>query len=367
MLLPFARDVPSAVKRNDREFGATMTMDELAAKFVRVETQPAPLCGSFSIDRHAARDFQAYVAAATRFSVARAGLLYGTVDGETHDVRVEAIYEPPQDATPAGVTLTRGDDEAVADFVAGELGLVKASGRRGGVRGGKRARRRAPSTRPLSPPQVGWVLAQSAAPRDYILSDVEVRQAAALHTEVGPHAVTAVVSTAPPDADAPPGALGDVHFEAFQVSAQCARLAAGGWLAPPAAGSPAGTTAIVNPADPLLALPAIVGGKDAKEVDNDYFLVPVPIRDHGGPLGRARGFAVENRLTPQGPAQLAAFLADSKSGPRETRYADFHLLLWLAKQPQLGPDDVSAIARTVAAGEPVGEGYDLILESLAAG
>lgn len=204
-------------------------------------------------------------------------------------------------------------------------------------------------------------------PRDYILSDLEIRQAAALHTEIGPHAVTAVVSVAPPPADAPAGALGDVHFEAFQVSAQCARLAADGWLAPPEGGSPAGTTRIVNPADPSLALPAIVGGKDAKEVDNDYFLVPVPIRDHGGPLGRERGFAVENRLTPQGSVELASFLADAKRAPRETRYADFHLLLWLAKQPQLGAEDVGAIARAVAAGEPVGEGYELILESLAAG
>lgn len=42
----------------------------------------------------------------------------------------------------------------------------------------------------------------------------------------------------------------------------------------------------------------IVAGKDVGEVDNDYFLVPVKILDHDGPLGTA--FPIENRLLPQG-------------------------------------------------------------------
>ena len=93
--------------------------------------------------------------------------------------------------------------------------------------------------------------------------------------------------------------------------------------------------------------------------------MPVPIRDHGGPLRAS--FAVENRLLPQGAAELAAFLASAKRQPAPLRFADFHLLLWLAKQPSLSHADVAAIAASVAAGEPVGEGYTLILESLAQG
>lgn len=38
--------------------------------------------------------------------------------------------------------------------------------------------------------------------------------------------------------------------------------------------------------------------KDLGEVDNDYFLIPVGIRDHES--GLASSFPVENRLLPQG-------------------------------------------------------------------
>lgn len=38
-------------------------------------------------------------------------------------------------------------------------------------------------------------------------------------------------------------------------------------------------------------------GKDADEVDNDYFLCPVPITSHDGML--RTDFPVENRLLPQ--------------------------------------------------------------------
>ena len=48
----------------------------------------------------------------------------------------------------------------------------------------------------------------------------------------------------------------------------------------------------------------IVAGKDVGEVDTDYLLLPVSIRDHEGPLGAS--FPIENRLLPQGarPAWL---------------------------------------------------------------
>lgn len=46
----------------------------------------------------------------------------------------------------------------------------------------------------------------------------------------------------------------------------------------------------------------IVAGKDVGEVDTDYLLLPVSIRDHEGTLGAS--FPIENRLLPQG-ARLA--------------------------------------------------------------
>lgn len=53
-----------------------------------------------------------------------------------------------------------------------------------------------------------------------------------------------------------------------------------------------------NPKEPSNKSPVIVAGKDVGEVDNDYFLVPVKILDHDGPLGTT--FPIENRLLPQG-------------------------------------------------------------------
>jgi hypothetical protein len=38
------------------------------------------------------------------------------------------------------------------------------------------------------------------------------------------------------------------------------------------------------------------------QVDNDYFLIPLSIRDHEGPLLTA--FPTENRLLPQGGCQV---------------------------------------------------------------
>lgn len=240
--------------------------------------------------------------------------------------------------------------------------------------------------------KVGWILAQSRKARDFIVSDSELRQMSGIQDEVGPAAVTAVVSCAPVEgeddgeiaASAAATKAADVHFEAFQVSAQCVRLNRDGWLKPgnddgksndgdgngngeasTSTPPPSGVSRLVDPIEPKKKNPVIVAGKDASEVDNDYFLVPVPIRDHGGPLRSS--FAVENRLLPQGPAELAAFLASAKRQPAPLRFADFHLLLWLAKQPSLSHADVAAIAASVATGEPVGEGYTLILESLAQG
>lgn len=61
---------------------------------------------------------------------------------------------------------------------------------------------------------------------------------------------------------------------------------------------PCTQTSLSNTQDPKNQTPVIVAGKDQGEVDNDYFLIPVPISDHQGPLENA--FPVENRLLGQG-------------------------------------------------------------------
>ena len=122
--------------------------------------------------------------------------------------------------------------------------------------------------------------------------------------------------------------------QAFQVSEQCVRLWREGWFQPEA--KPSGSSVLRNPRDLKDAAPVIVAGKDAGEVDNDYFLIPVGIRDHEGPLAAA--FPIENRLLPQGKAELRAALQRGPAGQAyAARLADFHLLLFLARQPNFEP------------------------------
>ena len=46
--------------------------------------------------------------------------------------------------------------------------------------------------------------------------------------------------------------------------------------------------------------------------------------------------------------------------------SDFHLLLWLAAQPHFDmASDMTPIAGAVADHQPIGEGYKMIVESLA--
>ena len=78
--------------------------------------------------------------------------------------------------------------------------------------------------------------------------------------------------------------------------------------------------------EPKQKQPVIVAGKDVKEVDNDYFLIPVKIMDHEGPLKTS--FPIENRLLPQGVATPAIRPA------AEMLLCDTHILCHTAQQQQ---------------------------------
>jgi nuclear protein localization family protein 4 len=98
-------------------------------------------------------------------------------------------------------------------------------------------------------------------------------------------------------------------------------------------------------------------------VDNDYFLVPVAVKDHEAPLENK--FPVENRLLPQGPAELKAHLQARRAAPYWARIADFHLLLFLARQPNLEPGEVGALVDAARDHAAVPEGFQLIVDSMA--
>lgn len=325
------RDVQPAVKRTvleKRPFGMHMTVEELVAKQTRIERQEAPHCVSVSFESHAANTFQSYISSAIGFSIKRGGILYGTVDDEKR-VQVHAIYEPPQEGSADSLILERHTtEEEKADFIADRCGWKK----------------------------VGWVFAQSTKEREFIMSTEEICQMAAMQDELGETCVTGVVAVWPSEEGHP-----EVHFEAFQVSDQCVKLWKEGWFQEQS--EPSGVTVMRDPKEPTKKDPVIVAGKDVSEVDNDYFLLPVSILDHEGPLMTV--FPVENRLLPQGKPELKQHLQKYSAKPYSERLADFHLLLYLARQPNFETTDLGLIVDAAREKTPLQEGYKIIIDSLA--
>lgn len=334
LLYHFERQV-EGVKLSEfdrRPFGAHMTVEAMVAAQTRIERQETPACASVSFDMHAANAFQSYVQSALAFSIKRGGILYGTIE-EDGGVCVNAIYEPPQEGSPDSLSMERGtDEEARADAVATAFGWVK----------------------------VGWIFTQSTKEREFVCSGEEICQMAAIQSEMGEKAVTALVAMFPPEEE---GEAPEVHFEAFQVSAQCVKLWEEGWFQVAPGEEPSGTIPVRNPKDPQDKTPIIVSRKDVGEVDADYFLVPVGIKDHEGPV--MTSFPIENRFLPQGTSELKAHLQRYSGKAYSERLGDFHLLLYLAKQPGFEEADVKALAGAVARKEPVAEGYKIIIDSLA--
>ncbi|GMP91201.1 hypothetical protein CsSME_00041994 [Camellia sinensis var. sinensis] len=224
-------------------FGRKMTMDDLIAKQMRVTRQENPHCELVSFDRDAANAFQNYVNESLAFAVKRGGVMYGTVSSEGK-VEVDFIYEPPQQGTEENLIILRDpDEEKLVEAIAMGLGMRK----------------------------VGFIFTQTISQnkKDYTLSNAEILQAAEMHGEGDlKEWVTAVVKL---EVNEDGGA--DVHFEAFQMSDMCIRLFKEGWF----------ETEIGEDDDPKLSKmkkEVVVGGKDTKEVDNDFFLVVVKIFDH---------------------------------------------------------------------------------------
>ncbi|KAJ6792475.1 NPL4-like protein 2 [Iris pallida] len=318
---------PAAPVTPAGSFGRKMTMDDLIAKQVRVSRQETGKCSSVSFDRDAANCFQMYVNGTLAFSVKRGGFMYGRVK-EDGAVEVDFVYEPPQQGSEDALLLLRdADEEALVEAIADGLGMKR----------------------------VGFVFSQAVGREgkgEYTLSAREVIQATELHAEGGIEEwVTAVVKL-----EVNEDGAADVHFEAFQMSDICVKLFKDGWF----------VTDVAEGDDPKVSRfkkDVVVGVKDVKEVDNDFFLVPVKISDHQGPLSSS--FPVENRITTVTVKALKDHLNRNKHLPFVKRISDFHLLLLLARYLDVH-SDVPMLAMCVQLQTAVSEGYQLLIESLAA-
>jgi nuclear protein localization family protein 4 len=142
------------------------------------------------------------------------------------------------------------------------------------------------------------------------------------------------------------------------------RLAKDGWIVPPVEGEPpVGVSKMVNPKEPSVSAAVIVASKDQDEVDNDYFLCPAAIASHDGRLHNV--FPLENRLTAQGKPEVREHMRATASQSYVERLTDFHLLLWLSKQPNLDSNDMILLCDAVKEAKPVMEGYRVIIDSIA--
>lgn len=306
-------------------FGKKMTMDDLIAKQMRITRQENPHCELASFDRDAANAFQHYVNESLAFAVKRGGFMYGTVS-EEGKVEVDFIYELPQQGTEEKLFLLRDpDEEKLVDAIALGLGMRK----------------------------VGFIFTQTVSQdkKDYTMSNFEILQAVELQAEGDlKEWVTAVVKL-----EVNEDGAGAVHFEAFQMSDMCVRLFKEGWF----------ERDVQEEIDPKLSRmtkEVVVGGKDTKDVDNDFFLVVVKISDHQGPLSST--FPIENRNTQVTMKALKSHMDRTKNLSFVKRISDFHLLLLLARFLDVNAD-VPALAGCVLAQATVPEGYQLLIESLA--
>jgi len=304
--------------------GKKMTVDAMIAAQTRIERQETPHCVSVSFDANAANVFQSYVNYTLGFKQVRFGWLYGTRDDEGK-ARVEVIYEPEQEGTKEDVEVLEDTlEDHNADAIAEAMGLSR----------------------------VGCIISTPKDDRDFTLSAGEVARIARFQSKYGKDFVTAVVSTFEDEDD-----NWQVSFEAFQLSDLAIKIYDRGWFTGKCASDEdgeelKGVSKLTNE--------VMVERKDVFDVDNDFFLVTVPILDHEGAISTT--FPVENRLH---PIQTVEDLKDvlRKDKPYAERLRDFHVLLFLSKH--LDINDLYMIAKACHDGDDVPEGYRLIIDCLA--
>lgn len=325
--------------------------DQFTFKIKRQKESWIDAKGGLSVERSAATDFQRLLST-SRFRRRRFGLLYGTVENddafpnteeeddkrEKRDddlnarVRVEFVYEPPQEVdpdAPDGFVALEDPDEDRVERLAELLGLRR----------------------------VGWIYGHPPR-KGHVMSASEIVMAAELQLEAADGVrptpfVTIKVTTTDDGTNA-------VSFEAFQVSRQCMEMVSEQALE-------------VDPDDPTACVvnetfSAVVEAKNVKKVENDFFLTLVPIVQHANDQ-YVYQFPKTNRED-YGERQSAEEMKRqlSKSGSQGWDFidllSDFHLLHFLSRS--LDDSDLPTICASVKdRNVPLSDGYKIIIASMA--
>lgn len=246
-------------------------------------------------------------------------------------VIVEAIYEPPQEVDPdsaEGFVPLEDPDEACVDQLASLLGMKK----------------------------VGWIFGHPPREAGFQLSAAEVIMAAELQVE----SANGVEETPFVTVRVTVGDDGNVVMEAFQVSKQCMEMVAEEAL-----------TVGENPGCCYVheTFTVIQEGKESKIIDNNFFLTVVPIRMHSSDTYISQFPKVNRDHDSRRPSHDELKRQLSKSGSAGWSFvdllADFNLLIYLSKYLDMDVDMPAICKSIVNRDEPLGEGYKLIIASMA--
>jgi nuclear protein localization family protein 4 len=296
--------------------GEFMRMD---AQFeFKISAQKAAHCSKLILDQTSCQDFQSYLRQFA-FQQSRCGWLYGSIDEETKEIKADFIYEPPQEGDPFGFEVFDDPNADKVDQIAQALNVEK----------------------------VGWVF--SHPPREdetFHFSSREILLAAQLQLDAGGKGCPFVTLKVTLDKE------GQASFEAFQVSDQCLEMFSAGAL----------VESTNNPQVMQVheTFTALVEAKEAKEVDNNFFLCVVPVTTHDS--GMKNNFPKLNREGSMRTRQaLKEHLQKYNQEPYVERLKDFQLLIFLADFLDL-QTDIPAICQSIQHPKeiPLDSGYPIL-------
>ncbi len=315
-----------------RDIKMAWTLNEFVAMDSQFEfklkRQEESVCKGVSLDIPSVSDFQAHLQR-FQFQRKRIGFLYGTFQEDTNQVRVEAIYEPPQQPDPDAAEGFEQLDDPLEDNVeqmAQFCGLRK----------------------------VGWIFGHAA--RDTVLTAAEIIMAAELQLE----AAGGVEETPFVTVKVAMAKDGTVAVEAFQVSQQCMAMVA--------------EEALEIGPDPSVCqvnetFTAIQEGKPSKTVENSFFLTVVPIVQHTSEMFVAQFPRLNRDLDDRTPSKEELKKQLSKSGSAGWSFvdllADFNLLIYLSNSLDVHQDFPKICQSIVNREVPLDDGYKILIASVA--
>lgn len=283
------------------------------------------ICTKATLDQDCVNSFISHMQAYD-FKRTRVGYLYGRF-GEDNTVVVECMYEPPQENTEIAFVILDDPLEDRVASIASLLGLKK----------------------------VGMIFAHPPREKGYQFSGYEILAAAEMQLECAQGVEDTPFVTVKCTLDEE----GKPESAAYQVSKQCMEMVAEGVIS---AGENLGCVNVNE------TFTAIVEGKETREVDNNFFLMNVPIVGQKSDV-YVSNFPKMNRepMEMQTREDLKTELMKvGKSGwTFKQVLSDFQLLIFLCEFMDISSDMVVICNAIVGEDEIIEEGYQLMIRSFA--